>query len=149
MYGLNTHFIEDILNKYFGNEYPSKDKKDIRIGLGLALQGATQNLYDFDEVSTDSKNTLGYSRAKVAFSSADNGMMFNTTSVMFSTAVEDWTLPERKIQSVGIFNTKDYYKDGELVKPLIILELPSQVEVKAGETVVFDPSTIVLNLSDD
>ena len=149
MYGLNTHFIENILNEYFGNTIPNKSKKDIRVGLGLALQGATENLYDFDEVSTDPDNTLGYKRSKVAFSAANNGMMLNTSSVMFSTAIEDWTTPTRKIQSVGIFNTDKYYENGELIKPLVILQLPSSIEVKAGETVIFDSSAIVLNLSDE
>lgn len=153
MYGLNEHFVEYILKAYFGGIRPDKTKKDVYLGLGLRLQGATQNLYDFDEVSTDPENTLNYKRVRIAFSDAENGTMMNTSMVIMPTANEDWTLPTRKIQSVGIFNTDAYY-DGEdttktLIKPLIILQLPTPVEIKAGETATFDPGVIILNLSDD
>jgi hypothetical protein len=149
MYGLNTHFIENILNQYFGNTKPNKTKKNIYVGLGLALQGATQNLYDFDEVSVDVENTLNYKRCRVSFSEAFDGVMTNNNTIIFPTANEDWTTDTRKIQSVGIFDTDKFNEGENLIKPLVILQLPCLIEIKAGETAMFDPSTIVLNLSDE
>ena len=100
-------------------------------------------------LSTDDKNDLNYKRARIAFSPASEGMMINTSSVIFNTASKDWTV-DRKIQYVGIFDTDKYYDEkGNLIQPNVILALPNPVEVKAGETVIFDPSTIVLNLSDE
>ncbi len=150
MYGLSKEFISKILTEYFGIAHPNKDKKNIYVGLGLTLEGATQNLYEFNEVSTDKDNTLNYKRSRIIFNEAIDGVMFNTNSIMFSTASEDWTTEKRKIQSVGIFQTKEFFNEKqELIQPAVILQLPSPIAVNAGETVVFDPQTVVLKLSDE
>ncbi len=103
----------------------------------------------FEKIITEVENKLNYSRCRVAFSEAVNGMMLNTNTIIFPTASEDWSTDTRKIQSVGIFNTNEFFKDDELVKPLVILQLPGLIDIRAGETAMFDPSTIVLNLSDE
>lgn len=155
MYGLQLDFINKVLDSYFGSTLPNKTKKSIWLGFGLKLQGATENIDDFDEVFTG-ENESGYKRARVTFGQANDNLMVNTNTVIFPTAIDDWTKDTRKIESVGIFDTDKYYYDESesslldkaLIKPLVVLKLPMPIEIKKGETAMLEPGVVVMNLSD-
>lgn len=160
MYGLQSYMINKLLKIYFGQGKPNVVKNKLWLGLGLTRTGASQNTEDFDEVSTDINNEKNYKRIRVSFSQAIDGTCFNTNTVMFSTASEDWTTDVRKIESVGIFDTDKFFSDENesesesrenetdehLIKPLFVWRLSNPAELKKGETIIIDPSLIVINL---
>ena len=143
IYGLQTDFMNKLLNEYFGNELPDLEQKELFLGLGLTQTGARANTEDFDEVFEG--HPLGnYQRARIIFGTAADGYISNISEVVFNTASEDWTEAGKYVDMIGIFDTMDY----ENSKPLIVLRLPRSETVLKGETCIFNAGTIQLSLSD-
>lgn len=145
LFGLQPDFNNALLSDYFCGKNVSTEPKEIYIGLGLEQQGAQVNTEDFTEVFAG--RPLGnYSRERVIFGKAVDGAITNLNDVIFSTASEDWSTPNAKISMIGIFDTMDYEKADtkELIKPLVVFALPSEVTALRGETIILRAGTITL-----
>lgn len=49
---------------------------------------------------------------------------------------------------IGVFDTLAFEKNKELVKPLVVLRLPTFETILKGETIVLAPGAINLSLTD-
>lgn len=147
IYGLQTEFMNKLLSEYFGLISPDLTEKEIYIGLGLTQTGAQVNTSDFSEVFGG--RPLGnYKRARVIFGKADNNVISNVNEIVFNTASENWTDATTKIEMIGVFDTLSFEKNKELVKPLVVLRLPTFETILKGETIVLAPGAINLSLTD-
>lgn len=149
IYGLQIEYMNKILKQYFGLNNPEYIDKELFLGLGLTQHGAMINLPDFSEVFGG--RPLGnYRRARIIFSCAEDGRLHNINEIVFNTAQEDWTESNEKIEMVGIFDTIEYEntETKEIVKPIAVFRLARFESVLKGETVIFEPGTIELSLSD-
>ena len=147
IYGLQTDFMNTLLNQYFGLSTPNTEMIEIYVGLGLEQEGSNVNIESFDEVFAG-RPLAGYERARVVFGKPVNGMISNINEVVFAGAAEAWT-STKPVAMIGLFNTMDYEdSEAKLIKPLIVLALPRSVTVDKGEVVMMAPNAINLNLSD-
>ena len=149
IYGLQTNYMNKILMTYFGSEKPVLKNKYAYVGLGLAQEGALINTECFTEVF-DGKPLGNYRRARAVFGEAVDGIISNLNEISFNTAGEDWTPAQQPVVMVGIFDTLDYQdEDGNMVEPLIVLKLPDEVTIKAGETIFLTAGSLNLTLTDE
>lgn len=148
IYGLQTDFLNKILTEYFGLADPTiKPLNEIYIGLGLEQVGSSTNTEDFDEIF-DGKPLGNYKRARIVFGNASEGIIFNRSDIVFSTASEDWTT-DKKVAMLGLFDTPEAEDEsGERVKPLVVLKLPQKESVHAGETLILTSEAVRLSLTD-
>ena len=148
VFGLQIDFMNRLLKDYFGINNPTFNQNEIYIGLGLTQRGSQVNTEDFTEIF-DGKPLGNYKRARAIFHKAIDNCILNENQIVFNTASEDWTTGTSLIERIGIFDTLDYEdSDGNLIKPLVVLELPVAEAVLKGETLLLAPGAIQLNLSD-
>lgn len=142
-FGLQTEFLNRILKRYFGGSVPNMEENELYIGLGLTQDGANVNTETFDEVS-NGQSVGNYQRARVVFGRSVNNTISNSNEVIFTTASEDWTDGNHKIEMLGIFDTPDL----ESKNPLVVIPLPRYETVIKGETIILAENTIQFSLTD-
>lgn len=142
-YGIQTVFMNEVLNNYFsgGSNY------SIYLGLGLSNEGGNINMDDFIEPSASS----GYTKQPFVCTMATNGVCYNASEIVFNTATADWTTEGRVIDKVGIFK-KDIImnslgEETETYTLWCVLPLMPSETVIAGDTVVINTNAIRLQLT--
>lgn len=150
MYGLQTWFIDTILNNYFCGKVLDFTDREVYIGLGLEQKGGQNTTQDFSEVF-DGRPLGNYCRERIIFGKAEDGRMTNLNDVIFATASEDWTSATSKISMIGLFDRLDYQdtETTELVKPMVVLPLSEASTALKGETIVLTAGIITLALTDE
>lgn len=147
IYGLQVDFTNKILAEYFGLDTPNTTEKIIFAGLGLNQEAAHANTEDFTEVF-DGRPLGNYSRARIVFGNVENNVIYNINEVIFNTASEDWTTGNKSIEMIGLFDTLDYTDENNDIKPLVVLRLPENITILKSETIVLEPGSIQLSLTD-
>lgn len=148
--GLQENFLNSLLNEHFTQD------SELYIGLGITQDNAQANLPDFTEPDTLYGENTGYSRARVVFSLPSNGIVRNDSEIVFPTANEDWTHAGDTISGIGIFKrypgeTDEANETGEepvdTWELLCVLPLVPAETVLKGETVILNPNSITLQLT--
>lgn len=147
IYGLQVDFTNKILSEYFGLDKPNTDEKIIFVGLGLNQEAAHANTEDFTEVF-DGRPLGNYNRARVVFGNVEDNVIYNINEIIFNTASEDWTTAGKVVEMIGLFDTQDYTDETQIIKPLVVLRLPEKLTVLKGETIILEPGSIQLSLTD-
>lgn len=149
IYGLQVDFANRLLSEYFGLNKPNTKEKIIFVGLGMTQEAAHANTEDFTEVN-GGKPLGNYNRARVVFGNVENNVIYNINEIIFNTASEDWTPKGKAIEMIGLFDTYLYDTEDETVdvKPLVVLRLPESLTINKGETVILEPGSIQLSLTD-
>ncbi len=137
-YGFTISLKNKILNEFLCNNDLFEDKP-LYVGLFIN-EGQPEEV----PVELPISDVTRYSRAKVKFGPAHDGIIENVAEVSFPTAGTDWTSSAEKIFSIGIFDSAN----GDIADScLIYLPLSESEEVLAGEKFVLNPNSIRLQLA--
>lgn len=142
-YGIQESFMNEVLDNYFSG----KSNYMVYIGLGLSNEGSSINTDDFIEPSEDG---TGYSKQLIMFNTANNGVTYNASDIVFETAKKDWTVDGRVIDKVGLFNKTITSSNGitqENYTLWCVLPLNPVETVLTGDTVVLNANAIRLQLT--
>lgn len=142
-YGIQKVFMNEVLDNYFSG----KSNYSIYIGLGLSNEGGNANMEDFIEPDA----TSGYTKQPFVCTNAVDGVSYNANEIIFNTATADWTVDNRTIDKVGIFNkttiTNSLGETQEVYTLWCVLPLVPAETVIEGDTVILNANAIRLQLT--